>query len=87
VRKTIFVTWHGNDVDMVGHETIAPDILAHSPCRIGKQIKIERVIAIFEERALPPIATLGYIVRNAGKDKARETGHWKILAMNERGVN
>jgi hypothetical protein len=86
-RKTVFVTWHGNDVDMVGHETIGPDIHSHSPCRIGEQIKVERVIAIFEERALPPIATLGYMVRNAGKDKAREASHLKVLAMSEREVN
>jgi hypothetical protein len=42
---------------------------------LGQKIQIKRIIAWFEKRLLPPVAALRNVVRNAGKNCAREPSH------------
>ena len=45
-----------------------------------EQIEIEGIIGIVEKRLLPPIATLGHAVWQAGNDDAGAARHAGILA-------
>lgn len=78
--QSIDVFGHQDQVDMVGHQHPAPH--RHSTCRTmdGEQIAIGWIVTIVEEGQLPPIAALGDVMRDAGKDKAGETGHDACVA-------
>jgi len=52
-----------------------PDLHLAPHCGIREQIKVALIVAILEERPLPPIATLGDVVRNPREDEAKEAGH------------
>jgi hypothetical protein len=42
---------------------------------LSKQLAVERVIGVAEERARATVAALGDVMRQAGNDDAGETGH------------
>ena len=76
---------------MVRHQAVRPDRNTGALGSIGQQIEIERVVPILKERPLAPIPALGDVMRNAGEDQARETGHeerlaWSGVAINSLGV-
>ena len=77
--QPVRILGHRDDVDMVGHQAIAPDLDMRPPCGVGEQIEIELVIAILEKGLLAAIAALGDVVRDAGEDEAREAGHLPAL--------
>ena len=57
--QPVAILRHGDDMNMVGHQAIAPDLDMRPPCRLGEQIEVEPVIAILEEgitvtRAITP---------------------------------
>ena len=66
--QTIFVRWHRDDVHMIGHQAVGPNLGMGLLGSLREQIEIERIVAVLKECASTPIATLGYVVRNAGKD-------------------
>ena len=58
------------------------------PGRIRKEIAVKRIVSIFEERLLPPVAAPGHMVGNAGNDDAEQAGHavearsfWGLLQL------
>lgn len=64
-----------DDMDVVGHQAIGPDLDRRLGRRFAEQVAIEAVIRIAEERRLPPIAALGDMVRNVGNDQAGDASH------------
>ena len=72
---SVHIFGHGDDVNMVGHQAIGPDRHARLPRSLRQQIDIQRIIAIFKKRPLPPVATLRDVMRDAWKDEARKAGH------------
>ena len=78
--QSILVARDRDDVDVIGHQAIGPDRHLRSRGCFGEQVEIERIVPIFEEHPLAPVAPLGDVVRNAWKDDAREPGHSGRLA-------
>jgi len=78
--EPILVARHGDDVNMVGHQTIAPDRHLRPRRCFGQQIEIERIIAVLEEGLLAPVAALGDVMRQARKDHAGKARHCLRLA-------
>ena len=72
--------WHENKVDMIGHQAPRPAGHAKGAGMPRQQVEIEGIIGIVEKRLLPPIATLGHVVGQAGKDDAGGARHAGILA-------
>ena len=64
-----------NQVDVVEHKTISPDLDLRLTGLLGQQIAVDFMIAALEEDRLPPIAALRHVMREAGKDHSGETGH------------
>jgi hypothetical protein len=56
---------------MVRHQAISPHFGPRPLGRDREEIEVQRVVALFEERALATVATLGHVVRNARDDDAR----------------
>jgi len=73
--QTVLVRRHNDDVNMVGHQAIGPDLGCGPTSGIAEQIEIKSVIAVLEEGLLPAIAALGHVLGIAGQDEARETSH------------
>ncbi len=42
---------------------------------LGKEIEIQRIIAVFEKRPLTPVTTLCHVVRNTRQNHARKASH------------
>jgi hypothetical protein len=74
-RQSVLGRRHQNEVNMVGHEAIGPHRDAGLGGAFGKQVAIQRIVAVLEEDLLPPIATLRDMAGMVGHDNAGETGH------------
>jgi len=53
-----------DDVDMVGHQAIGPDLRTRLAGRFAEQVAIQRVVRILEEGLAAPVATLRHVVRD-----------------------
>ncbi len=60
-------------VDVIGHLAIGPDLDAELPAGFGEPVAIEGVVVVAEEDPLVPVASLGHVMRDAGKDDTRDT--------------
>lgn len=76
---------HG--VHVVGHQAVGPDLHSGPAGCLGKEIKIERIIAILEERLFATVAPLGDVVGNAGKDQAGKATHMATICGRRLQVN
>ena len=74
-RQTIRGIGHQDEMDVVGHQAIRPHRDAGLAATLGQQIAVKRIVAILEENLLPPVATLGDMMRQTGHDDAGEAGH------------
>ena len=54
--QSVFVAWAGDDVDMIGHQTIRPHLHPMPPRRFSKQVEVKGIVAIFEKGLFAPIA-------------------------------
>ncbi len=68
-----------NQVDVIGHQTVRPDLDASFPGLLGKEAAIDLLVAVFEEDRLPAIAALRHVMRAVGNDDASETGDARDL--------
>jgi hypothetical protein len=55
---------HQNQMDVVGHQAIAPHLDTSRPTALRDQRAIFGKIVRTEEHGLPPIAALRYVMRN-----------------------
>lgn len=57
-------------MDMVGHEAIGPDACLRLPASFGKVVEICEIVFIAEKGLLPPVSSLGDMMRNRGDDNS-----------------
>lgn len=62
---------HGDQMHVVGHQAIRPNLDAPLAAPLAHQFQVGRVIVVAEERLLPPVATLGNVVRHARNNHSR----------------
>ena len=73
--EPVLVRWHDDEVDVVWHQAIGPDLRTRALSRLAEQVEVELVVAVLEEGLLPAIAALGDVVGIAGKHEAGEACH------------
>jgi len=59
LAQAIFIGRHGDQVDVMGHETVAPDFGLGVERRYAQKIKVRRGVPFFKEDPTVPVATLG----------------------------
>ena len=74
-REPDGVARNQDQMDVVGHQAIGPDLDPEFAAGFGEPIAIERVVLVAEKDALAPIAALSDVVGNAGQDDASDAGH------------
>ena len=78
---------HKDQVDVVGHQAPGPDRDPCGPGVLGEERLVEEVVVRAEEGRLAAIATLGDMVRQAGRNDAGETRHVRPLPNSPTVVN
>ena len=78
--KSGIVSWREDQVDVIGHQAIGPDLNAAPADLFGEQVTINLLVAVLEEDRLAPIAPLGHMVRQSGNDHAGEASHPRPIA-------
>jgi len=54
---------HGNQVNVIGHQAIGPNLDPSLSAPVSHQFQISRIVFIAEERLLPTISSLRYVMR------------------------
>jgi hypothetical protein len=75
-----FVGGHRDEMHMIRNQTVSPDFRLRFVSRLAHQIKVQRVVRVFKENSIPPIATLGDVVRVAGNNDSRKACHAERVA-------
>ena len=73
--QPIFVRRHRDDMHMVRHQAVGPNLDPRPFRSLREQIKIQRIVAIFKKRPLAPVAPLGYVMGNAREDEAGKASY------------
>ena len=66
---------HPDEVNVVGHQAIGPDIEAALLAMLAEQLEIEPVVVLTEENVLAPIAPLGDVMRDARNHQPCQACH------------
>ena len=61
--QTIGPLWSQDKVNMIGHETVRPNLDPRLARLLGQQIAIDLVVAVLEEDRLSSIPALRHVVR------------------------
>ena len=69
--QTVFIGGHRNKMNMIGHETVAPDLRLGPARRFAEKIKVERIVHFFKEDSTAPVSTLGDMVGQTGDSNSR----------------
>ena len=64
-----------DQVDVIGHQAIAPHRDALAPARLAEEIAVERVVVVGEEHPLAPGAALGDLMGQVGDDETADARH------------
>ena len=54
---------------------------------LGEQIEMQSIITVFKEGAFTPIATLGDVMRDAGKDESEKSSYPRCLVLQRQGFS
>lgn len=66
--ERLLVGRHRYQVDMIGHETVPDNAEAETFRPVCQEGKIVFVVGLAEENRLPPVPSLGYVMRYPGND-------------------
>lgn len=78
---------HQNQMDVVGHQAIAPHRNPRRPAALRRQCAIFGVVVRAEKDLLPPVAALGDVVRNPRNDDPCQSCYQRMRSDTARGVN
>jgi len=82
-----FIARAENEMDVVGHQTVCPNLHIRLAHLLGEHVAIDVLIAVFEKYRLAPVAARRHVMRISGNDDARETSHARPISRRERKVN
>src|ERR1700733_8969957 len=80
-RETALILRHENQVNVVGHEAIRPDLDGSFRRLIGEEIAIDLLIALLEKNGLAPVAPLRDVMRKAGNHNSGTPRHLEASAL------
>lgn len=79
--QTLLVRRHDDDVDVVRHQAIAPDLGSGLVRCRGQEVTVEYVIAVPEEGLAAPVAALRHMIGNSRRDQAWEADPAAALGL------
>lgn len=71
VAHAVFVGEYSDDMNMVGHKAIAPDLCLGLVGPFAEQIDVQPVVSIIEEDLISPVSTLGNVAGMTGNYDSR----------------
>jgi hypothetical protein len=74
-RQPVWPIGNEDQMDVVGHQALAPHRHAMFSAFHGQEIAIKLVIGVAEENRLAAIAALRDMMRQSGNDEAGDAGH------------
>ena len=77
--KAVFRLGHHNQMDMVRHQAIGPNLNTPLPRLLCQQILVDFVIAFLKEDGFAAVPTLRHMMGQYRHHDARETGHTSEL--------
>jgi hypothetical protein len=69
------LNWHGDKVDVIGHQAVGEDIESALGSVVPKQTQVSPIVGPDEEDVLASIAALGDVVRDTRNYDSRHTWH------------
>lgn len=60
--QTVLRLRNCNQMDVIGHQAVRPNLDPAFSAPVGHQLHVRRVVRVVEERLLPTISTLGYVM-------------------------
>ncbi|MGH6879225.1 MAG: hypothetical protein ACREHV_17835 [Rhizomicrobium sp.] len=80
-RETFLPPRHDNEVNVIGHQTINPDLRAGVLNLLSHRIAIDFVVAVFKEDGLAAIAALRNVMRHARQNNSGQPRHARNPGM------
>src|SRR6185312_14136 len=71
--KTVCRFWRSNQVNMIRHQTVGPNLDLLDTTKLGHQLQVARIVVLAEEGLLPAISTLGNY-GGEGQEQPHEPG-------------
>ena len=71
LAQAVFIGGNCDEVDMIGHETVAPDFCSGVKRRFAWKIKVQRIVPFFKKDSTAPVSTLGNMVGSVGDNDPR----------------
>ena len=78
---------HGDQMDMVGHQAVRPDLNLLGTAPLRHQFAGSLVVLVAKERLLPTVPALGDVMRKTRYDNTCQSGHEERLSVAARPVN
>ena len=78
--QPLFFFRHGNEMDMIWHQTITPNRDVELSAPLGHQGQVGLIVFVAEKSLHPPISTLSHVVRNTGSYDTGDSWHGKYAA-------
>lgn len=75
-RKAVRLIRNGNNMDMIRHQAICPDLHARVSLGTRQQCDVAPVVTILEKRGLTASTALRYVMRVVRNNEPRHTRHW-----------
>ena len=73
--QTVRGLGHRDQVDVIGHEAVGPDLDLASTAPLPHQLQVAAVILVTEERLLSTVSPLRDVVRETRDDDTCQSGH------------
>ena len=73
--QPILVAGNCDDMHVIGHQAVGPNLDTRPVGCVGKKIEIERIVRLLEKSPLTTVAALRDMMRFAGEDEAGKPSH------------
>ena len=77
--KAILGTRHGNQMNVVRHQAVRPDLDAATPAPLGHQVDASLVVLVAEGGLLPTVSSLGNVMQDPGHYRTCYSWHDEVL--------
>src|SRR3989338_8712067 len=81
MTKAVFCLGDNNQVRMVRHQTIRPDLHTKSTAPLRHEFQIHAVVILREKSRLPTISTLGDVMGNTRYNRSGESCHLRTVFL------
>jgi hypothetical protein len=73
--KSLSRSGNGNPINVIGHQTICPDLDLLGAAPLGQQLEVTMVIFVTKESPLSMVSPFGDVVRGTSYNNSRHSCH------------